>query len=473
MNLPIADKIEKEINFMSIEHKEITDTDLHGISIRNSVISECLLKNVDLHNSDLLGTKIYKTVYQNVNYRNADIFSLWFSKCKFINIDFTGAGIEDVSFIDCIFENCILDHVGLKNCRFERTCIIGLSPTSSTFSLNTYSKCTITKCKFKGSFVYQIFDACEFENVEMDISLLKYNHGIGDIKQISFISDEEERVTEFSGIVNECLNHNLFLNAMFVSFNFESYINPEVALESVNALNKMLQYDILLQENELQHFKNLFHYFYYKKSIAPIVLYKMFDQIKQVYLNPIENVAYNKSRNLLYQIGNSLYMDFSEFCDKLKDDIYKLPSHLLPIYAWIHYENEPQISLCSILNTEELKLFDRVDCGKGSFWEYIQIGEGGLEILKIFIQLLGISVPIIYSEIKEKRKNQLPQKIEKKALDIQVSIEPSELDATKLIQSTCKLLDKSDLFVSDMHGYNNKNIKEIKIEYRTETISYK
>ena len=57
MNLPIADKIEKEINFMSIEHKEITDTDLHGISIRNSVISECLLKNVDLHNSDLLGTK--------------------------------------------------------------------------------------------------------------------------------------------------------------------------------------------------------------------------------------------------------------------------------------------------------------------------------------------------------------------------------------------------------------------------------
>ena len=96
-----------------------------------------------------------------------------------------------------------------------------------------------------------------------------------------------------------------------------------------------------------------------------------------------------------------------------------------------------------------------------------------LEILKIFIQLLGISVPIIYSEIKEKRKNQLPQKIEKKALDIQVSIEPSELDATKLIQSTCKLLDKSDLFVSDMHGYNNKNIKEIKIEYRTETISYK
>ena len=461
------------MNFMSIKNREITGTDLHGISIRNSVISDCMLKNVDMHNSDLLGTKIYGTIYQNINYRNADIFSLWFSNCKFINVDFSGAGIEDVSFIDCVFENCILDNVGLKKCHFENTHITGLAPISSTFSLNKYNNCSLVDCKFRGSFVYQIFDSCKFENVEMNISLLKYNQGIGDMNNISFQSDDGERITDFSRIIEESLNHNLFLNALFVSFNFESYINPDIALKGINALIKMLQYDILLQENELQHFKNLFHYFYCKKSIAPIVLYKMFDQIKQVYLNPIDNVAYSKSRNLLYQIGTSIHMDFSDFCDKLKDEIFELPSHLLPVYAYIHYEQEPQISLCSILNTEEPKIFNRTDCGDGSFWEYIQMGEGGLEILKIFIQLLGISVPIIYSEIKDKKKKQTIKEIEKKELDIQISLEPSVPDVAKLIQSTCQLLDKSELLTSDMNGYNSQNIKEIKIEYKTENISYK
>lgn len=474
MNLPIAQKIEKEIDFMIIKDREITEMDLHGISIRNSIITGCSFNRNDMHNSDLLSTKIYDTVYQNVNYRNADIFSLWFSKCKFINVDFTGAGIEDVNFVDCLFENCIINNAGVKNCHFERTNIIGLYPDSSTFSLNTYKDCTINNSRFKGSFIYQIFDNCQFGNVKMDISLIKYNHGICNENQIMFYSSERE-IEELSAtaLVKDCLNHKMFLDAAFVAFNFESYINPSLALSSINAIEDMLQHDILMQESELQHFKNLFNHFYITKAIAPMVLYKMFEQLKHIYLNSPKNVAYNKCKNMIYLIANSLFMDFNDFCELVKKDICAIPKYIPPAYAWIHYENEPQITLCSLLNSNKTEKFKRIDSMDGSFWECLEIGENGLEILTIFFQILGICIPIVYSEIKEKRKKTEHITMEKKDLNINVSYEISESKVTELIQSTCNLLNNSDLFVSDMQGYNNENIKEIKIEYHIEKINYK
>lgn len=471
MELPIISKLEKEINFKKIRPQKFINKNMSRINIRNSVISDCIFEKTDMHNCDLLGTKIYNTIFTDVNLKSADIFSLWFSECKFVNVDFSGAGIEDVTFVNCHFENCIFDNVGLKKCDFDSSEMIGISPISSTFSLNTYRDCKISKSDFKGSFVYQIFENCDFESVNMDISLLKYNYGIGNAEGIIFYSNEnvfESIIPNKEQLVEDCLKENLFINAVFITYNFESYINPCLALESVSAIEKMLCNDILIQDNELYFYKNLFHFFYLRKAVAPIVIYKMFERIKEIYLNPINNIAFSKNKDILYFIANGLYLDFNDFCTNLINELNGIPNYNAPAYAWIHYETEPQISLCDIFGKNNSELFKRIGTKSGSFWENIEIGQTGLEIIKIFIQLLGISAPIIYSEIKEKRKKQKNNISSKKDIKIEMSFETPSTNATQLIQNTCNLLNKSDIISKDMQGYNNLNIKELKIEYHVE-----
>lgn len=468
MKLPVISKLEKDINFKKITPQKFINKDISRMNIRNSIISECIFENTDMHNCDLLGTKIYRSEFTNVNLKSADIFSLWFSECKFVNVDFSGAGIEDVTFANCYFENCIFNNVGLKKCNFDSSKLIGISPISSTFSLNSYKNCTISKSDFKGSFVYQIFENCNFQNVKMDISLFKYNYGIGNKEGIAFYSNEnlfESIIPNKEQLVEDCLNENLFINAVFVTYNFESYINPCLALQSISAIEKMLYNDILLQDSELYFYKNLFHYFYLHNAIAPIVIYKMFEKIKEIYLNPINNIAFSKNKDMLYFVANGLYLDFNEFCNNLIDELNDIPRYKAPAYAWIHYEIEPKVALCNILGNNNSKLFKRISTKNGSFWEKIEIGQTGLEIIKIFVQLLGISAPIIYSEIKEKRKKRKKNISEKKDIKIEISFEAPNKNTNQLIQNTCNLLNEADIISEDMQGYNNLNIKELKIEY--------
>ena len=79
------------------------------------------------------------------------------------------------------------------------------------------------------------------------------------------------------------------------------------------------------------------------------------------------------------------------------------------------------------------------------------------------MQILGICVPIIYAEAKEKK--QKANTTLEKTVDFNISSQKNTKDVAKVIQQTCKSIAASGLLDENLQGYNNSNIKEIKIRY--------
>ena len=52
-----------------------------------------------------------------------------------------------------------------------------------------------------------------------------------------------------------------------------------------------------------------------------------------------------------------------------------------------------------------------------------------------------------------------------KTVDFNISSQKNTKDVAKVIQQTCKTITASGLLDENLQGYNNSNIKEIKIRY--------
>ncbi len=469
MNSPALSILTQDVNFKDIKGSTFKDCNMHHVSINNSFITDCLFENANMNHCDLLSTKIFSSTFNNVDLDGADIFSMFFSNCKFINTDFSAAGIEDITFSDCIFEECDFNGVGLKNCQFKNCIFRKIKPDSSTFSLNRFEKCTFSDCIFKGSFVYQIFQYCQFDKVIIDSNILKYNYGLGNLLGITYLYKAKEMLNGDmlkQNLLADCVEQKLFINAVLVDYNFSHEINPKLAVKTIEAINIMIKKELLLRADELTFLKNLFHHLFINNLIAPIVLYRLFEELKKIDIGDCHNnIVLNKSRETLYIISNSLYFDFCDFCEQLKKTIGQTNSDIVPVNIKIHYNEEPKIPLDLMLNQYFPNTFRRISTEEGSFLEYLEVGQYGLEILNIFLQLLGITIPIIYSEIKEKHKKSQPQTVIRKNVEINVISSQADKNVSELIQNTCQLINSSDILVDDQQGYNNTNIQEIEVQY--------
>lgn len=468
MNMLSQGNLNGEQIFKNIEQQSFNNINAPKLAIKYCIIRECDFVDVNMENCDFLSSKIYNVFFKNVSFVCADIFSLWFSECVFENVNFSGAGIEDITFVNCHFNNCTFEDVGLKKCVFSNTLFSKIKPLSSSFILNQYNNCVFESCKFGGSFQYQIFDSCKFENTEIEYSVLKDNFGFSLKDGIQYIKNtipikETNQLYDF--LLKECIDQKLFLNASFVSFNFETLINPQLILKSFDAIERMLSNEVLIRNDELLYLRRLYQYMYEQGMIAPIVIYQLINKIKKLHPLMNSNIAYAKSYESLSLIYNDLYFKFCEFCDNLQETLENLPEYETPLELYIDYEYEPNMPLADILNQCLPHTFIRIKSEQGSFHEIISMQPHGLEILNIFLQILGISIPIIYSEMKEKRKEKKAKTKLKKTVTFNISNQTGTKDSIKAIQNTCKTLAASDLLNNNLQGYNNSNIKEIKIKY--------
>lgn len=471
MKLPDIIKSEQEVVFKEINKKTFMNLKATYMTIRNSIITDSAFENVIWGNCDFICNKVCNANFKKVNWGSSDIFSSWFSDCVFIDVDFTGSSIEDITFTNCSFTNCIFKDTSLKKSILNNCCFNEIRPTSTIFSLNSYNECVFTKCNFSGSFEYQLFTECVFDDTIIATSALEYNFGLGNHKSIRYAQNNQE-VDDISDIlevlINKCVNNKLFINAVLINYNFTNYINPELAIKSLQAIKQMLKNDILLSNDELTFIKQLYHHLYINELIAPIVLCKMFEVVKNLYINYLDNISYEKCKESLYMVANGLYFDFSNFCEKLKDSIRQIPLYTEPAYVQIHYDKKPTVSLETLLNKCVPGVISRTEVRKGSFIECFEIGKNGLELLAIFLQLLGIAVPIIYSEIKNKKKNKTSSSNTSINMDIEIdtSLIHTDREISDLIQQTSKVVTTSNLLNVNLQGYNNDNIKDIKIEYQ-------
>lgn len=468
MNLPSENSLNGEIIFKDINQQLFKNVDAQKLTIKNSNITSCDFVNVDLGHCDLLSSKLYAVSFKNVSFNYADIYSLWFSECKFDNVDFSGAGIEDIIFNNCQFNNCIFKNVGLKNCVFSDSCFMNINPVSSSFTLNQYDDCMFKQCKFEGSFQYQIFNQCEFDNVEMEYSLLKYNFGIGN-KEIRYIKDNiqiEDAAQLYELLSNECMEQNLFLNASFVNFNMLPSINPQLILKSIDAIEIILSHEILLRNDELLFLKKLYQFMYEKRMITPILLYQLLSKMRNFSSLEQSNIAYVKSCEFLSLIYNNLYSNFFMFCDKLQQTLELLPQYEVPLKVFIDYEQEPDIPLAELLNQCLPDTFVRIKGEYGCFHEIIKILKSkGYEILTIFFQILGITIPIVQTEIHEKGSKSNEDSTVEKTVNFNIINQNDTENSAKMIQQTCSMIAASGILNENLQGYNNSNIKKINVQY--------
>lgn len=467
MNLLSQISQNNELVFKNIEQQTFENIDVQKLTIKNSIIKRCDFINVNLGHCDLLSSKLYKVQFKNVSLKCADIYSLWFSDCKFENVDFSDAGIEDITFIHCQFRDCIFEDTGLKNCTFSNSHFYNIKPGSAGIILNQYNDCLFEQCAFRGTFLYQIFDKCKFIKVKMDYSLLKYNFGIGK-SEIEYYRDGNpiEGLTQLHDLLlNECAEQNIFLNAVFVDFNLSSTINPKLIIKSIEAIELMLSKEILIRTDEILFLKKLYQFMYESKIIAPIILYELLNKIREMNKFKSLNIAYAKSREALSLIYNDLYFDFFTFCDELQLKLENLPQLDMPLQLFIDYEHEPNIPLTALLNKCLPDTFVRIKAEQGSFHEIIDMLPQGIDVLNIFLQILGISIPIIYTEVKAKSKKEKPQNKIDKTVNFNIINQSNSKNSNKIVQQTCKALAASSIINENFNGYNNSNIKEIKIQY--------
>lgn len=470
MKLPDIIKSKQQCVFKDIHKKCFRNLEAIYMIVRNTNITECIFENVSWGNCDFICNKVFDTKFKNVDWNSADIFSTWFSDCELIDINFTGSSIEDITFNNCYFASCIFMDVSIKNCIFNNCSFNDIKPSSTIFSLNNYNNCTFKDCFFRGSFEYQIFNDCTFNDTQMSASVLEYNFGFNNSNNIKYIQNNSE-VNNINDmlelLISKCLDNKQFINAVLINYNFTNYINPELAIKSLMAIEQMLKEDILLSNDELVFIRKLYHYLYISKLIAPVVLYDMFETAKKIYISPIDNFAYKKCKESLYMIANSLFFDFTDFKENLMHSICQMPCYVEPAYVQIHYNKKPAESLEILLNKCIPGVIHRTKVKQGSFIECFDIGKNGLELLNIFLQLLGVAVPIIYSEIKHKKKKSKAN--ESTALDMNIktdtSVSKNDQEIFDLIQQTSRVVITSKVLNRNLQGYNNNNIKDIKIEY--------
>lgn len=204
---------------------------------------------------------------------------------------------------------------------------------------------------------------------------------------------------------------------------------------------------------------------YEKQLITPILLYQLLHKIKNFNTLEQSNIAYAKIRESISMIYNDLYSNFFIFCDELIQILEGLPQFEGPLELLIDYEYEPNISLAELLNQCLPETFVRIKSTHASFHEIIEMLPQGLEILNIFLQILGISIPIIYTEIKEKKTKPSQETTIEKSFNFNIITQNNTQHSAKIVQQTCETIVASGILNENLQGYNNNNIKKINIQY--------
>lgn len=429
-------------------------------------VDKVVIENSDFSNCDIIGSRLNNIILSDVKLLNTDIVSNELNKAIFINVNFDGAGIEDVNFKNCNFKSCNFDNFSMKNCIFTNCLFENLEPISSLMELNTYYNCKFNSCKFTSSFHYQIFDNCNFDNVFIKPELLGYNYGLFFYPNIeSGLKLLEKNITKENPILNLAkyfTNQYLYINSMILVLNTEPNINQNLFLSWANTLRKTIKHNGIIKSNELNFIKNILVNIFNENLIAPIVMINLYNQLIDIY----KKYEYtNRTQESLLILINSIYREIQIYIANLNKEIEALPSYNGIIEISIKYKVKPLISLCKLLNEFGVGQSIQTKTKTGSFYEWIESPDNILACLKIFISLLGVTVPIITKSIKDKkeRKNN-PQNTDTILPDVFVNANNITINVN--IQNGCKIINNNQFIQNDFYGYTDENIEYITINFQ-------
>lgn len=449
-----------------------------------TIIEKNNWNNVNLTNSDIETTRILKTDIQNCYFDNTDIHSIWVIDTNFQNTSFRGANIVDCTFINCTFIDCDLRDVTLNDCTFRQCELRNTNLLGGSFTMNVFTSCLLEKMCFKNVFYYTHFDQCEFNDVIFEAYLLGYSYGLtmDNMSSFQYLFMGEKSADNYIDI---CRNIKMIYQerGLIINEGILYLLDPtlpatQAIVKCFECLKKYIEKDLLTKKEQLQFLKRIVENMYNNHIIAPIAMVQLLYIIDQIlYLTP--NVSLVKIKSDLIQVKNSILTNYHTFIDNLSE-IIESNRVEKEVVINIVYEKQPQYRLSDILNEIAGEQEARViKTQKGSFIEWISCTSNIITCLEIFLNFLGIVIPIAWDIHKAKTPHEaVPERIleinnkfniSNISLDeIEILPEMTKQAITPLLQKkinrTIKVIINNEFTDSStVLGYSNENIKSIKI----------
>ena len=455
-------------------NETIVNTNLERSLLNGTNINSKSIDNCNFQLSEWTGAKVEDCHLINSNFKYAELKSTWFKNVRFENIVFDDSIISDSTFSDCTFYNCNISGTFFQentfnNCRFE---IIDFSDSSAY--LNIFDTCTFIDSDICGSFYYSIFNNCSLTACRIDQYLMGYILGLlnSGLDNISYLKNKEIWNESFDELITDLIQEYetrmKFVNLAILKLNlyFESDVD-KLIFACIKAFVLCQKKNITISSDDVKFIKYIIEEYYNKNLISPCMIFEA-SLLLHNEINLIES-DFEQNKKQLKNLNNTLFFCQQDFIAKRtsKINIDKEKDYTL----FIKYETEPQISIVKILKTLHPQYVIEpkiLQTRTGSFLQWVQCDGNAIILFELLLGFLNVSVPIVYDIIKEKRKEKKQNELEHKSQStinidtLQISL--NNFNSVQNLGNILNTVGTCNFSISnEFMGYNNSNIKEIKI----------
>lgn len=476
-------------SFELTEHERWEHASLNNSLFNGAIFIDCIFNEIAFDNADLEGTRFNACIFRNCSFSGADIHSIWVASCQFTSVVFDGTILTDCTFHSCNFENCSFDGTSQMECIFDGCTIDPFAPKDSSITLNLYKNTTFHHAVFDHAFYYQLFENCHMPGATFEAYLLGYIYGLtpqnleechivvmGDHRDYPSHSEWHSILDTYQIIKGIYNSRHMYLNIGILELGDPQNSKDEILLRCIYLLGRLLADNQLLKNEQIRFMERLIMSLYERKQIAPITIYLMERELQKIadgYQNSVENISWEKAEKDIITLKNRLYFVFLKFLDKLQVALQELPNVSNPTLRFT-YEKKPQMPLTQIIAAmmPGYPVPVQIKEEKGSFIEIIQFCAAALPYIKIFLELMGIVVPIALAVRSERRENRKEK--EKEREKSEQSRSPTKLPSvyispgitvatgTQVTQVTKVIIELHLLNDGEKKGYSPQNLKTIK-----------
>lgn len=472
--------INSNLSYLTFKSEDLKNINFSHSLFNGTIINETKILDCNLNNSDLEGCIIKNSSFKNTQMNNCDIKSLIISNSKFINVSFDDASLLNCKFSNVVFNKCNFSSTFIQENRFENCVFENISFNHCSAFFNDFFESIFNTTTIKNNIYYSIFNNCYFKNSVLEAYLIGYSYGLTNenFQELRFLINGVETNEKIESIINKVekmyTDRLMFLNVGFMQLNLNIIEKNYALCICIDFINKCIEKNIVIKNETIKFMSLLVEILYKQNDVAPytlIYLYSALSMIIKKCKNDFETYTIYSELNILQ---NKLYFLYQEFMDKLNCKEYKIAKNS-EIMLHIVYKEKPETDLINILtfaNNSNIPV-ELIRTEKGSFLEWIKCGDNLINFISVFLEILGIAIPIIYDKHKNKKEtdkkhsdetNKITIHSDKTKIEMIVPTQQNISITTSNLKTVIQVMDECEINPkNNFKGYNKQNIKKIEI----------
>lgn len=276
---------------LDIAYRTITNKDISNQSLRHSLITGSIFKNVsfvdvDMSRCDLVGSKFSKCRFIRCTIVPAEIRSCEFGECKFEECDFSGGSIDSsrfdqTSFKRCDFTGAIISENNFNQCKLDNDLTKSASIISNRFQETNFVGIKFGDCTLQFTF----FIHCDFLECMINAEAMGSCYGISE-KQIHEIGliylGKEQPVEGTETIVDDLIEtyiaRHWLSGILILKLNYREKEAIDAAINYCGSTSTVIDHFILPEMREIRFIFDVLT-IKIEQEKAPLILLLVFNEI--------------------------------------------------------------------------------------------------------------------------------------------------------------------------------------------------